>query len=525
MHLLEAVADAAAAGALPAAAGRRRGALGFAMTEPAPGAGSDPTMLLTTARRRRRATGSSTGASTSSPARRAARSTSAWRAPPRRSATTRARRCSSSTPTTPGVRVERLIPTMDRAFSGGHAEVTFDDCRVPADAVLGEAGPRLPLRPGAARAGAADALHALARPRAARARHRARPAPASARHSARRCSSTAWCRRSSPTRVIDIEASRGLIRTCAEVLDAGGRGSARIVRRQGLRLRGGRARRRPLAADLRRPRRQRRPPAGALCARGAGLPDLRRPERDAPLVDRAARRAPPPARAVSGPVDVVDTPSRRRRCRCRRSSCCGPLEAWLDAHGLGSGRPDRDAHRRRATPTRRSCSSAASERMVLRRAPRPPLPPSAHDMLREARVLRALARPRARAARARRLCRRPTCSASPFYVMEELRGHVVTERAARRRSRAPSARRAAGHDLVDALVELHAVDIERRGAGRLRPSRRLPRAPAAALRGALGAQRDARAAARRRARGVARAHRCRAPARPASCTATTGSAT
>jgi acyl-CoA dehydrogenase len=40
----------------------------------------------------------------------------------------------------PGVRVERLIPTMDRAFSGGHAVVTFDDCRVPADAVLGEAG-------------------------------------------------------------------------------------------------------------------------------------------------------------------------------------------------------------------------------------------------------------------------------------------------------------------------------------------------------------------------------------------------
>ena len=29
--------------------------------------------------------------------------------------------------------------------------------------------------------------------------------------------------------------------------------------------------------------------------------------------------------------------------------------------------------------------------MVLRRPPRPPLPPSAHDVLREARLLRALA--------------------------------------------------------------------------------------------------------------------------------------
>ena len=50
----------------------------------------------------------------------------------------------------------------------------------------------------------------------------------------------------------------------------------------------------------------------------------------------------------------------------------------------------------------------------------------------------------------------------PFYVMEELRGHVVTEELPASLAGA-GARREAGDDLVDALVELHAVDIESAG--------------------------------------------------------------
>ena len=100
MHLLEAVASPEQQERYlrPLAAGDVRSA--FAMTEPAPGAGSDPTMLLTTARhdggdwvidgRKHLITGAV--------GQRLLRS--AWRAPPRRSATTRARRCSSSTATT-----------------------------------------------------------------------------------------------------------------------------------------------------------------------------------------------------------------------------------------------------------------------------------------------------------------------------------------------------------------------------------------------------------------------------------------
>ena len=99
--------------------------------------------------------------------------------------------------------------------------------------------------------------------------------------------------------------------------------------------------------------------------------------------------------------------------------------------------------------------------MVLRRAPRPPLPPSAHDMLREARVLGAL-HGRARVPRVLAVCSETDVLGVPFYVMEEVRGHVVTEELPASLGSA-EARRRAGDDLVDALVELHAVDIE--GAG------------------------------------------------------------
>ncbi len=40
----------------------------------------------------------------------------------------------------PGIRIERLLDTMDSSFTGGHAVVRFEGLRVPADAVLGAAG-------------------------------------------------------------------------------------------------------------------------------------------------------------------------------------------------------------------------------------------------------------------------------------------------------------------------------------------------------------------------------------------------
>ncbi len=39
-----------------------------------------------------------------------------------------------------GIRVERLIDSLDSSFTGGHGVVSFTDCRIPADQVLGEVG-------------------------------------------------------------------------------------------------------------------------------------------------------------------------------------------------------------------------------------------------------------------------------------------------------------------------------------------------------------------------------------------------
>ena len=66
-----------------------------------------------------------------------------------------------------------------------------------------------------------------------------------------------------------------------------------------------------------------------------------------------------------------------------------PLAAFLDEHGLGHGDLDAvpigEGHSNVTYLVRR-----AGAEVVVRRPPRPPLPPSAHDVLREARVLCAL---------------------------------------------------------------------------------------------------------------------------------------
>jgi aminoglycoside phosphotransferase (APT) family kinase protein len=98
---------------------------------------------------------------------------------------------------------------------------------------------------------------------------------------------------------------------------------------------------------------------------------------------------------------------------------------------------------------------------VLRRPPRGPLLPTAHDVIREYRVLDLLNRAvtPVRVPRVTLACDDPDVVGAPFYLMERVDGVVV-------RSALPdfvttdSDRRTIGYELVDALVELHAVDVE-----------------------------------------------------------------
>jgi len=134
MHLLEAVATHAQKEQWlrPLATGDIRSC--FCMTEPAPGAGSDPSMLATTARR----DGDGyvidggkwfiTGADGAKLAIIMAKIDDLGAT------------MFLSDMNAPGIELERAMSSLDTCFPGGHAVVRFNGLRVPADAILGEAG-------------------------------------------------------------------------------------------------------------------------------------------------------------------------------------------------------------------------------------------------------------------------------------------------------------------------------------------------------------------------------------------------
>lgn len=134
------------------------------------------------------------------------------------------------------------------------------------------------------------------------------------------------------------------------------------------------------------------------------------------------------------------------------------LEAFLDANGLGSG----SLHAERVGAGGGSNFAfllrRGDERYVLRRPPRPPLPPSAHDMVREARLQLALAPHGIRLPPILAVCEDEEVIGVPFYVMRFLDGHVVTD-ALPPGLEEPEARRRLGEELVDALVEIHGADV------------------------------------------------------------------
>jgi aminoglycoside phosphotransferase (APT) family kinase protein len=133
-----------------------------------------------------------------------------------------------------------------------------------------------------------------------------------------------------------------------------------------------------------------------------------------------------------------------------------PLEAFLDSHGLGSGPLEAErVGEGHSNETFRI--DRGGESFVLRRPPRPPLPPSAHDVLREARMLAAIQDQPVRTPRVLAASDDESILGVPFYVMEFLDGHVITSTLPEEFS-SPEERRRIGDELIDAMVETHAVD-------------------------------------------------------------------
>lgn len=96
---------------------------------------------------------------------------------------------------------------------------------------------------------------------------------------------------------------------------------------------------------------------------------------------------------------------------------------------------------------------------VMRRPPFGPVPPRAHDMAREFRILAALNPVFPLAPKPFLLCEDASVAGATFYVMERRRGLVVRNTEPPELDGRPEERRRASAALVDALAELHSVDI------------------------------------------------------------------
>ena len=157
-----------------------------------------------------------------------------------------------------------------------------------------------------------------------------------------------------------------------------------------------------------------------------------------------------------GSPDVVDTPQEAGELELPPLVVREPLEAFLDRQGIGEGRVEveriGEGHSNFTFLVRRG-----DARVVLRRPPRPPLPPSAHDVLREARLLSALEATAVRVPRVLAVGDDESVLGVPFYIMEEMHGSVVTSDVPQPLD-TEEGRRRLSQELVDALVEVHAVD-------------------------------------------------------------------
>jgi aminoglycoside phosphotransferase (APT) family kinase protein len=101
----------------------------------------------------------------------------------------------------------------------------------------------------------------------------------------------------------------------------------------------------------------------------------------------------------------------------------------------------------------------ADRELVLRRPPLGPVAPKSHDMAREFRALRALEPHFPLAPRVFHLCEDPSIVGAVFFVMERRHGVVVRTEWPAALGDDPAARRRASEALVDALADLHAVDV------------------------------------------------------------------
>jgi aminoglycoside phosphotransferase (APT) family kinase protein len=140
------------------------------------------------------------------------------------------------------------------------------------------------------------------------------------------------------------------------------------------------------------------------------------------------------------------------------------LQGWVDAH-----LPDLGAGPLRVVPASTGATNEiflidrGEQTLVLRRPSRNPRPESDGLMLREYRVLRALADTDVPHARVHAVCDDRDVVGANFYVMDRIDGFTPQDPLPPPFDRDPEARRGMAHELVDAIAALANVDWRARG--------------------------------------------------------------
>ena len=142
---------------------------------------------------------------------------------------------------------------------------------------------------------------------------------------------------------------------------------------------------------------------------------------------------------------------------------CDPdrLATWLDGERLAPGAP-LDVTRITTGHSNETFLVRRGEHTwILRRPPRVPLAPTAHDMAREARLLRVLATTDVPAPRLVAACIDAAVIGAPFHLTERLLGWVVRDTVPPLLREGGGA--AVGRAFMEALATLHAVDWQAHG--------------------------------------------------------------
>jgi aminoglycoside phosphotransferase (APT) family kinase protein len=100
---------------------------------------------------------------------------------------------------------------------------------------------------------------------------------------------------------------------------------------------------------------------------------------------------------------------------------------------------------------------------AMRRPPFGQVPPKAHDMARECRILTALNPVFPLAPKPYMLCEDPSLIGSTFYVMERRHGLIVRNQEPAQLANQPDQRRRVSNAVVDVLADLHLIDVDANG--------------------------------------------------------------